>query len=112
MAYEPITITPEQLAALDSEHDDVQVFKGSAKAPWIAVLRRPTFDESIAYKAMAAKPEQKPLSAVKLIERICVYPKGPDWKRQFDRWPFFPDAVSINPAFEDFIGASLTAAEK
>lgn len=110
--YEPITITDEELARLDAEHDDVFAFRGKSKAPWLAVVRRPTFQESQAYKAMAADPAKKPLANVKLITAICVYPKGEDWKRQFDRWPFFPDGLADSEAFKDFIGVSMAEDEK
>ncbi len=110
----PITITDEELARLDSEHDDVCVFRGKPMAPWLAVIRRPTFQESQAYKAMASDAAKKPLANVKLITAICVYPKGgsEDWKRQFDRWPFFPDGLSDSDTFKEFVGLAQSDAEK
>ncbi len=112
--YEPLTISDEELARLDAEHDDVFAFRGRPKAPWLAVVRRPTFQESQAYKAMAGDPAKKPLANVKLITAICVFPKGgsEEWKRQFDRWPFFPDGLSDSDSFREFVGLSMAEDEK
>lgn len=112
--YEPITITDEQLAALDTEHDDVHVFRGKPKAPWLCVIRRPTFQETQAYKALAGDPAKKPLANVKLITAISVYPKGgsPEWQRQLDRWSFFPDGLADSEDFKEFVGITLADNEK
>ncbi len=112
--YEPLQISDEALALLDNEHDDVFAFRGKPTAPWIAVVRRPTFQESQAYKAMAGDPAKKPLANVKLITAICVFPKGgsDEWTSQFNRWPFFPDGIADSEAFKDFVGLSMADDEK
>lgn len=114
MAYVPLTIDSAELARLDAEHDDVFVFRGRSKSPWLAVLRRPSFAETQAYKAMASKPEQKALANVKLITAICVFPKGgcEEWKKQFDRWPFFPDGIADAEDFKEFVGLAVSESEK
>jgi len=104
--FQPITVTEDELSALDNEHDDVMQFKGPALAPWLCVVRRPNAEEAIKYKIMAN--DQNPMKAIdanlKLIERLCVYPKGDDWKRQIARWPLFPDGMAKNVRFQQFCG--------
>jgi hypothetical protein len=113
MAFEPVTVTPEQLAALDAEHDEVAVFRSkSEKSPWLVVCRRPDPDEAIAYKSMASDPAKKTLANVKLITRIAVHPKGEDFHRQFKRWPFFPDGLVDSAPFKEFVGLAVDDAEK
>lgn len=105
--YEPLTISDEQLAALDAEHDDVMVFKGDAElAPWLCVVRRPTAEEALAYKTMASDPMKKTSANVKLVTALSVYPKKDtaEWQRQYSRWPFFPDGLVNNDRFEAFCG--------
>lgn len=104
--YEPLTITDEQLAALDSEYDDVMQFKGPDLAPWLCVVRRPTAEEAQAYKALAHDPAKKTSANVKLVSAIAVYPKkdSDEWKRQYSRWPLFPDGLVVNKRFEEFCG--------
>ena len=112
--YVPLELTDEHTEKLDSEHDDVFVCRGKAKSPWVAAFRRPTFDEVRFYKAMLAKPEQRGDANVKLLKALCVFPEGksPEWKAQFERWPFFPDGVADSEGFKDFIGLSIEESEK
>jgi len=112
--YEPLEITDEKLAELDSLHDDVHVFRGRPKSPWLCVVRRPTFAETQAYKAMANDPAKKPLANVKLVTAISVFPVNgtPEWKTQFDRWSFFPDGLSDTEDFKDFVGLSIADSGK
>lgn len=105
--YEPLTISDEDLAKLDDEHDDVLKFQGDRElAPWLCVVRRPTAEEAQAYKAMQADPAKKPNAGTKLITAISVFPKkdSEEWKRQYSRWPFFPDGLIVNKRFEAFCG--------
>ena len=104
--YVPLTITPEALAALDDEHDDVMQFKGPELAPWLVVIRRPTADEATAYKSMAHDPAKKIHANVKLISAIAVFPKKDtkDWNEQYSRWPLFPDGLLQNRAFQEVCG--------
>jgi len=110
--YVPLEISDEDLAKLDAQHDDVFAFRGKPKSPWLAVIRRPTFQETQAYKAMVSDPAKKPLANVKLITALCVYPTGDDWKRQFDRWSFFPDGLTDSDDFKEFVGLSMADNEK
>jgi len=105
--FVPVTISDEQLAALDELHDDVMVFKGHAElAPWLCVVRRPTAEEATAYKAMANDPAKKTAANTKLVTAIAVWPPkdSDDWKRQYTRWPLFPDGLVANKRFEAFCG--------
>jgi hypothetical protein len=106
--YVPLTISDDALAALDAEHDDVMQFQGPELAPWLCVVRRPNAEEASAYKALAndASPLKKITANVKLVAAISVYPKkdSEEWKRQYSRWPMFPDGLVINKRFEAFCG--------
>lgn len=105
--YEALTISDEEIAKLDDAHDDVMVFKGDAElAPWLCVVRRPNAEEAMAYKAMAADPAKKTAANVKLITALSVYPRKDtdEWKRQYSRWPLFPDGLCANKRFETFCG--------
>ncbi len=105
--YEPLSISDDALAALDTEHDDVMAFRGDAElAPWLCVVRRPNAEEAIAYKTMAHDPAKKTSANVKLITAISVYPKkdSEEWKKQYSRWPLFPDGLAANKRFETFCG--------
>ncbi len=115
--YEPLTISEEQLEALDIEYDDVMCFRGDPElAPWLCVVRRPTTEEAHAYKAMANDPAKKISASAKLITALSVFPKKDteEWKRQYSRWPFFPDGLLTNKRFEAFCGLEgiLDAREK
>lgn len=106
--YEPLTISDEELERLDAEHDDVMVFKGPELAPWLCVVRRPTAEEATAYKSLAndSNPLKKITANVKLVTAICVFPKKDteEWKKQYTRWPLFPDGLVKNSRFEEFCG--------
>jgi hypothetical protein len=106
--YVPLTISDEDLAKLDEEHDDVMQFKGPELAPWLVVVRRPTAEEALAYKSMGTDPAKKISANAKLITAIAVYPKkdSDEWKRQYSRWPFFPDGLADNRRFSEFCGLS------
>ena len=117
MAYTPLTITDEELEKLDTEHDDVMKFQGDPElAPWLCVVRRPTAEEALAYKTMGADPAKKISANAKLITAISVFPKKDteEWKRQYSRWPFFPDGLADNKRFSAFCGLSgiIDAREK
>ncbi len=104
--YVPLTISDEDLAKLDEEHDEVLHFKGPVEAPWLCVVRRPTADEALAYKSMANDSAKKLSANVKLVTAISVFPKkdSDEWKRQYSRWPLFADGLVINKTFERFCG--------
>ena len=103
--FVPFTITDEALAALEDEHEDILVLKGPEKAPWIAVLRRPTRQEAIGYKTHAKRDSTT--ANEQLITRICVFPKGDDFQRQLARWPLFVDGLAGSESFKDFIGITV-----
>ena len=105
--FQPLTISDEDLARLDEEHDDVMAFRGDAElAPWLCVVRRPTAEEATAYKSLANDPVKKISASAKLITAISVFPKKDtdEWRRQYSRWPFFPDGLLTNKRFEAFCG--------
>ncbi len=105
--YEPLKITDDELEKLDAEYDDVMLFKGDPDlAPWLCVVRRPTAEEALAYKSMMNDPQKKVSGGTKLITALSVYPKKDteEWKRQYSRWPFFPDGLLANKRFEAFCG--------
>ncbi len=114
MAYVPVSITEEQLAALDDQHDGVLMMRGKPMAPWLVVIRRPNEDEAIAYKAMANDTAKKTFANVKLLKACAVYPdpKGEDWKKQFARWPLALDGIAASDAFTAYTGVSCDQAEK
>lgn len=105
--YVPLSISDEDLSRLDDEHDDVMVFRGDQDvAPWLCVVRRPSAEIALAYKAMANDAAKKNGANVKFIEAISVFPKKDtdEWKRQYSRWPLFPDGLVANKRFEAFCG--------
>jgi len=105
--FQPLTISDEDLSRLDDEHDDVMAFRGDLElAPWLCVVRRPNAEEALAYKTMAADPAKKTTANVKLITAISVYPKKDtdEWRRQYSRWPLFPDGLVATKRFEAFCG--------
>ncbi len=114
--FEPLKVSEEQLAALESEYGDIMYFKGPELAPWICVVRPPSAEEALAYKSMVNDSAKKISANVKFITAISVFPKkdSDDWKRQYSRWPFFPDGLATNKRFEEFCGLEgiLDAREK
>lgn len=108
MAYVPVEVSAEEIAQLETKHDDVLVMKGGESSPWTVVLRRPKRQETIAYKQHAAKDQ--PTSAEALIRRICVAPdpKTDEFEKQMDRWPFFCDAIMASTTFREFLGLSAS----
>ena len=107
MAYVPVTITDDELATLESEHEDVLKLGGGERAPWVIVLRRPKRQETIAFKQHANRDIATANEA--LVRRITVAPKGEDLEKMIDRWPFLCDAVASSEAFKDFIGLAVGA---
>lgn len=105
--FVPIEVTPEQIAALEDQHEDVLVLRGSEMAPWVAVLRRPTRQEAIGYKTHGKRDSTT--ANEQLITRICVFPAKEDFQRQLARWPFFVDGIADSPVFKEFVGISVDA---
>ena len=88
--YVPLEISDKDLAALDDEFDDVMIFRGDpVLAPWLCVVRRPNASAN-----------------AKLVTALSVYPKKDtdEWKKQYSRWPLFPDGLVNNKRFEAFCG--------
>jgi hypothetical protein len=105
--YVPLSISDEDLAKLDDEFDDVMVFSGDPElAPWLCVVRRPNAEEALAYKAMASDAAKKTSANTKLVTALSVFPKKDteEWKKQYSRWPLFPDGLVKNKRFEAFCG--------
>ena len=104
--FVPFVITDEQIQALEDEHEDVLVLRGPEKAPWIAVLRRPTRQETIGYKTHAKRDSTT--ANEQLIRATCLFPKkGEDFDRQLARWPFFVDGLADSKSFKDFVGITV-----
>jgi hypothetical protein len=105
MAYTPVTLSDEQKAALEADHEDILIMRGSERAPWLIVLRRPKRPETIGYKAHV---KRDPTTAnEQLIRKISVYPKDGDFEKQIERWPFLCDGIADAEAFKDFLGLSV-----
>ncbi len=109
--YEPITITPEEVAKLEDLHERIFVLKGPERCPWLAVFRSPNADEARAFVAMANDKAKAEYANVRLLTQLCVYPKGgkeheqsSEWKRQYSAFPLFLfDAWSHN-GLQEFLG--------
>lgn len=106
MAYVPVEVTDEQIAALEAEHEDVLVLRGGERSPWVIVARRPTRQESIGYKTHAKK--EPATSSEALLRRVTVAPSGADLDKQLNRWPFLCDAVVASERFQEFIGLAVS----
>lgn len=103
--YVPIELTDDKRQELEDEHEDILVLRGTERAPWVIVVRRPTRQETIGYKAHARKDN---LTAnEQLLARITVYPTGADYDRQVARWPFIPDGVAASKVFNEFVGIAV-----
>lgn len=105
--YEPVTLSEEKLAELEEEHEDVLVIRGSEKAPWLVVLRRPKREEAILFK-QAAKRDSTTANE-QFVRRICVYPKPGDeaFEKQVRRWALMTDGIAISPGFQEFLGITI-----
>lgn len=94
--------------ALDEEHGDIMVLDGHPDmSPWRIVVRRPTRQESIGYKAAHKKDPTQ--SAEMLIKRLAVWPDRALVDEAFEAFPFLGDGVLADQAFQDFIGISANA---
>lgn len=106
MAYTPVTITPEELNALETEHEDIMRFDGDPDlAPWIVIVRRPKRQEAIAFKQHATRDIATANEA--LVRRITVFPKGDDLEKMFDRWHMLCDGIASSDRFKAFIGLAV-----
>ncbi len=105
MAYTPVTLSDEQKAALEAEHEDILVLRGGERAPWVVVIRRPKRQETIGYKT-AAKRDNTTANE-DFIRRIAAYPKAGEWERQLERWPFLCDGIADSNSFKEFLGLSV-----
>lgn len=109
MAFVPVEITEEKLAALDDEHDGVVRIQGPEEAPYLFVLRRPTGKELRAYNAMKDGLEANH----KFIAAVCVYPSRPDVERQLERWPAVAGTIlNKSERWQAFSGMALAAHQK
>lgn len=113
MAFEPVTISDDQLQALDDEHDGVLVARGHEESPFLFVLRRPTKLHLKTYHSLVRAKDPDVVSANEgLLGAMCVYPDKADQKRQLDRWPACAGAILGSDAFERFTGGALAAHRK
>lgn len=107
MAYVPVTVSDEQLSQLEEHHEDILVLRGSERAPWLLVVKRPNRQQTIAYKQHAKKDSTTANEA--LFRHITVFPaaKDPDFDRQLNRWPLLCDAAAGSESFADFLGTTV-----
>ena len=105
MPYVPVEITPEQLTAFETEHEDICVVRGTAKAPWVYVMKRPTRQQTIAYKQHAKRNLSTASEA--LLRHIVLAPTGEQLQKQIDRWPFGVDAAISSDSFQEFVGITI-----
>lgn len=105
--FKPLELTPEMEADLEEKHEDILVLRGPEEAPWVVALRRPSRQETIAYKH-AAKSSAATASEA-LVRAICVFPeaKTQDFERQLQRWPFFVDGLVDARKFRNFVGITV-----
>jgi hypothetical protein len=103
--------TPEQLEALDAEHDGVLSFAGSEVAPFAYVVRRPTAQELSLYTGEVKKGSV--LNANRLfLTALCVYPDKGDVARQIARWPASAGACLGSDRFTEFSGGVVADHQK
>ena len=110
--FEPVTLSDEDRDRLEDEHGDVLVLRGSERAPWLMVLRRPTRPETLAYKSQARRENANgsPGTANEaLMKRITVYPEQARMDVQFARWPLLADGIADATAFREFVGIAVDA---
>lgn len=109
--FVPVTVTPEQLDALDEAHDGVLHFQGPEEAPFCYVVRRPTAKELTDYNA--AVKTRGPLKANHLfMAALAVYPSSADVTRQMDRWGISPGACLGSDRFSAFSGGVIADHQK
>lgn len=103
--------TPEQLEALDAEHDGILSFAGSEVAPFAYVVRRATAQELSYYTAECKKGSI--LNANRLfLTKLCVYPSASDVERQITRWPSSAGACLGSDRFTEFSGGVVAEHQK
>jgi hypothetical protein len=105
MAFTPVTFTEEQRKALEEKHEDILVLKGNERAPWLAVMKRPSRQEAVGYKTHAKRDQAT--ANEQLLRAIIVHPTGEDLEKQLARWPLFVDGIVDTQAFRDFVGISV-----
>ncbi len=111
MAFTPVTITDEQKASLEEKHEDILICTGDPEfSPWLVVVRRPTRQETIGFKAHAKKDETT--ANEQLVRRIAVFPSAADLDRQIERWPLLCDGISGSDKFRKFLGFNVEASLK
>lgn len=117
MAYVPVEADEKLLAELEEKHEDVLVIRGSSKAPWLLVVRRPKRNETILFKQQAKRAPE--LAAENLLRMITVHPDPRDkssdpnpFDKQVDRWPFLCESAFNSDAFQEFLGLTVEAQVK
>lgn len=105
----PPVPTKEQVEALDIENDDVLHLDGGEMAPWHIVVRRPTRNETLVYKAAARREGQSATANEGLIKKIAVFPDADAMKRICEKWALAPDGIVDSAKFKEFVGISAQA---
>ena len=110
MAFKKIEISAEKLESLDNEHDEVCVFNGTERAPFLFVLRRPKAKDLKAYAQLAKQDAVR--ANMELLKALTVYPEREDVERQLDRWPTAAGAVLTSNTYAEFTGSVLADHQK
>lgn len=105
MAYTPVTLSDEQKAALEQEHEDILILRGGERAPWIVVVKRPSRKDTLAYKLFAKRDNTT--ANEEFIKRIRVFPDESAFEKQLDRWPLLCDGIADSDAFKSFLGLAV-----
>lgn len=105
--YVPVELDDATRARLEEEHGDILVLRGTEKSPWVMVVRRPTRQETLGYKAVSKRGDGTANES--LLRRTTVFPTGADLERQLQRWPFLADGIADSGAFREFVGIAVEA---
>jgi hypothetical protein len=89
-----VTITQEQIDALDAQYGRVVIArcKEGTPGPWVAAFRKPARMEWKRYQAEVKKENADALE--NLCRTICVYPSKEDFMTLLEEHPALPIACS------------------
>lgn len=111
MAYEKVSLTDEQRAALEEKHEDLLVLDGDPEwSPWTIALRRPTPKETRGYKAHAKRDSTT--ANDELIRRLAVFPDPVSLDKILERWALTPDFIADRDSFKKFLGGGIEESRK
>jgi hypothetical protein len=102
--------TDAQKKIIDELDRPVLILKGSEQAPWTCILRQPTRQEAIGYKAAAKRAAVD--ANEKFVQRLCVYPPADELERHVAKWPLMAEGICDSKAFQEFIGFAVADSSK